>query len=628
MSSRNIPGVSFVYRDEGRFVPFITGDVTDSVLIMGCAVDGPVNVPIRVNSKNVESLFGPAVYDHVYRSPETTSAGDPKAGRYNGNSLVKAFAEVSQGGCTDIILMRIGDATGTVCAHAVPANATYANSAYTAASGAANLNTLLGVTIKSKFPGSVYNGIGMTLTWNVGGGSVTGDATLVINQDLKKKGRALTIDIRKGGVMLTKRQLIERINGNVRNGSLIAIPAANETNLDEDVVLSTTTPGVNTKYYILSGGIDGVRVANQFDTAAKMYSALMGSDEAAAADELTEVSPLAMLESIEADVIYLACLYADENVGSEATPKTVVKQFGKAVYTAACNEYPMIGVVGTSPAVSPDASTVSTIVDNLTSEFTGTASDALVTGNVNKLKMGYFLSADADTGLSTLNYHDEDMNTDIDLGRFVLCVASDVLFSNAKIGAYYETGAGTYAGLISTLPPHRSSTNMPVPGVKQLGFAYTNRQISRVSGGQPYDETLRENGLGGSYVTFRKSSTGQIVVNLDNSCALRTSDYASYQVTYIVNMVASGMKRVVEPFIGMAAHETTKSALENQVKKFLDYMAETRAIAGGDGEGYKFEVSASGVDNLLGRINIDLSLKPALQIKMINVVISVDPNGV
>ncbi len=88
MANQNIPGVSFEFKDTGRLVPVITGPITDSVLIIGNAVDGPVNVPVRVTGKNVEQIFGPVAYDALYESPN----GDKDLGRYNGNNLVKAYA--------------------------------------------------------------------------------------------------------------------------------------------------------------------------------------------------------------------------------------------------------------------------------------------------------------------------------------------------------------------------------------------------------------------------------------------------------------------------------------------------------------------------------------------------------
>lgn len=621
MATTNSPGVQFEYMDDGRLVPVVTGPVTDTVFIIGNAVDGPINTPVRVTAKNVESVFGPVVYNSVYTSPN----GVRDNGKYNGNNLVKAYSEVVQGGCTDVIMMRLGDATHSPAASAAPA----ASDEYVPQTSGDALDTVLGIEISAKYPGTVYNGIGMTATWTVTGtapDTVLTSATLTIRQDLKKKGRSLTYTINSGAdTTLTKRELIHLINSDPRNFSIAASSVA-DSNLDEPVSLSAETSG-DTKYWVLDGGVDGTR--KDFSTAANLYNALMGWDgtddgtAALNADVPAEESPFAKLETLETDVVYLSCLYADENVGSTGTPQSIAVPLAKALHEASKNDYPMVGVLGTAPTVNSIPTKVSTIVDSLIQQRTGIASDALTSNGA--LKMGYFVAKD-DAGQTAFDWVDSDTNKVVDLGRYILLVAGpDVLISNPKLGQYVETGAGVYAGLLTTVPPNRATTNMQLPGVTHLTYTFTNRQLNKLAGGQPYDESTGDSGMGGSYVLFRRNIAGNIVINLDNTCAGRDSDYASYQVLYVVNMVASGLKKVVEPFIGMSAHATTKSALDNAVKKFLDYIAETRAIAGGEGTGYTFSITATGIDQLLGRINIELQLRPALQIKMINVSISVTP---
>lgn len=635
MATQNIPGVSFHYKDEGRFVPVVSGPITDTVLIIGLAVDGPVNTPVRVNAKNVEQVFGPVVYDQYYTSTWDAATaqptnGDRDYGRYNGNSLVKAYAEVVQGGCTDIILMRVGDPEGTIAKQATPviADTPDATGKYKKAATQTGdtLSTLLGVDITARYPGMVYNGIGIKLTYTVSASALSGNAYLEIHQELKRKGRVLTLQIADNGVAITKRQLIEKVNSDLRNNSIVAVSQANETNLDAAIPFNLNkTNGTYTSYFVLDGGTDGNRA--DFGTAKAIYEALMGGSDAAASGDPDEESAFARLETTEADIVLMAAIYADENIGDASNPQTIMVPFAKAIHTASKNDYPMIGVCGTKPVVDSIPVKVGTVVDNLAiAQYTGQAADAFADSAKTMLKLGYFLSMDPDLKTTRFHWIDPELNEVVDLGRYILCVGGpDVWLSNAKIGQYVDSGAGVYAGLLSTLPPYRAVTNMTLPGVGQLAWAFSNRQLNKVAGGTPYDEVYKESGAGGSYVLFRKNIAGNIVVNLDNSCASRQSDYASYQVSYIVNMVASGIKRVVEPFIGMAAHTTTKTALENQVRKFLDLVAETRAIAGGEGVGYDFAISASGVDQMLGRINIDLTLRPALQIKAVNVTISVAP---
>jgi hypothetical protein len=543
------------------------------------------------------------------------------------------------GGCTNIMLMRIGDVPGVKCAQALPAGATYASAngveTFTPG-GSGNLGTILGIDLKAMYPGSIYNNLGMTLTVDTNTNGVTG-AFLDIRQDLKRKGRSIRYTIADATTALSKRDLISKINNDLRNLSIVAASQANDTTLDAVVPFTgcASPPSARTvRQFCLTGGTDGVR--NDYGTTdlAKqqgIYQALMGSAGAVATGTADEDSPFAKLEMVEADVVYLAALYADENVGTTLAPMTAAVSFASALHNAACNDYPMVGVMGAKPTIDSVPAKVSTIVNKLTTVRSAQASDALVNPTDGSLlNMGWFISDDPGAKQNAFDAIDADYNEKIDLGRYILLVAGpDVVLSSPRLGQYVETGAGVYAGLLSTVPPNRAATNMTLTSVGQLAFTFTNKQLNRLCGGQPYDLINRTNGTGGSYVVFRKSMTGDIIVNLDNTCANRDSDYASYQVFSIVNRVASGLKRVVMPFIGLAASTTTKTAMENQIRTFLDQIAATGAIAGGEGVGYEFSVSASGADQLLGRVNIDLTLHPAMQIKAINVTISVaPPNGV
>lgn len=70
---------------------------TESVLILGTAIDGPVMEPVAVDARSVYELFGKA-----------TSNGVP-----NGSTLVQAFEEAYRAGSRDIRLMRISGAKAT-----------------------------------------------------------------------------------------------------------------------------------------------------------------------------------------------------------------------------------------------------------------------------------------------------------------------------------------------------------------------------------------------------------------------------------------------------------------------------------------------------------------------------------
>ena len=93
----NLPGYQTVLTG-GNMV--ITSNVatTQSVLLIGTAVDGPVNQPIRITSlTQAEAVFGPM------------AAG----GVRNGSTLVSGFQEAVEAGCQDVRLLRYSGVKAT-----------------------------------------------------------------------------------------------------------------------------------------------------------------------------------------------------------------------------------------------------------------------------------------------------------------------------------------------------------------------------------------------------------------------------------------------------------------------------------------------------------------------------------
>lgn len=89
----NLPGMLIEFKDGGSSLRFDDTEVnTDSMLILGTAVDGPVMEPVAVTIDTAELLFG----------SDVNSNNVP-----NGSTLVHAFKQAYDTGCRDIRLMRI-----------------------------------------------------------------------------------------------------------------------------------------------------------------------------------------------------------------------------------------------------------------------------------------------------------------------------------------------------------------------------------------------------------------------------------------------------------------------------------------------------------------------------------------
>ena len=95
----NLPGMLVEFKDGGQALRFNEVETaTDSLLLLGTAVDGPLMEPIAVDIDTVELLLG----------SDVKSNGTP-----NGATLVHAFKQAYDAGCQDIRVMRISGEKAT-----------------------------------------------------------------------------------------------------------------------------------------------------------------------------------------------------------------------------------------------------------------------------------------------------------------------------------------------------------------------------------------------------------------------------------------------------------------------------------------------------------------------------------
>ncbi len=98
----NLPGVEFVTID-GQLVAVQDRPLTQAILVVGPALDGPINTIIPLNNiGDVEAIYGKMTFSSVYVGPQGQTTG------YSGNGLVKAVREISAGGGADIRMLRVG----------------------------------------------------------------------------------------------------------------------------------------------------------------------------------------------------------------------------------------------------------------------------------------------------------------------------------------------------------------------------------------------------------------------------------------------------------------------------------------------------------------------------------------
>ena len=95
----NLPGMLVEFKDGGQALRFNDVETnTDSLLLLGTSIDGPVMEPIAVDIDTVELLLG----------SDVKSNGVP-----NGATLLHAFRQAYDAGCQDIRVMRISGEQAT-----------------------------------------------------------------------------------------------------------------------------------------------------------------------------------------------------------------------------------------------------------------------------------------------------------------------------------------------------------------------------------------------------------------------------------------------------------------------------------------------------------------------------------
>jgi hypothetical protein len=103
----NLPGHLTEFKDGGlQLTKEVNPPATDSILLLGTAVDGPIMEPVKVDSQTYETVFGKVV---------------DEMGIPNGATLCQGFEEAYAAGCRDIRLMRV---SGAVASYVLEGTAT------------------------------------------------------------------------------------------------------------------------------------------------------------------------------------------------------------------------------------------------------------------------------------------------------------------------------------------------------------------------------------------------------------------------------------------------------------------------------------------------------------------------
>jgi len=167
-------------------------------------------------------------------------------------------------------------------------------------------------------------------------------------------------------------------------------------------------------------------------------------------------------------------------------------------------------------------------------------------------------------------------------------------------------GAAAYGGFLTSLQPHSAPTNKNIPNLSaQVDLSAT--QCNRLAGRR--------------ITTFQTRATGFVVSNAitgaHNVSRYIRSDYVRLSTVRIVDAVIEIVRSVGDRFIGEPNTAPARNAMQAEIDKSLRQLKLARALVA-----YRFIISASPDQQVLGEAQIDMTLVPAFELTNISVNIS------
>lgn len=564
-----LPGFNTDIRD-GYVVPAATPPSTEKITIIGMALDGPVDKPMRVSSfSEAERLFGPIVYKNGYKD---CSASPAESGAWSGNSLIQAAWEAFSAGAGNIELVRVGGV---------------------AASSATAFGGSLSVT--AIYPGTAYNAATLTVATGATNYTVT------ITQNSSKGLSPLAFTVPAATTNLA--QFCAIVNSYPGNNSVKVTVAPEAANL----FVSSLTSGVAT----LASGTYGTRAPG--DTYASSVAALY--------TQMTSANgTFALLGDLETSIVLMAGVYADDVVGSGGTKyiTSMAQELGEFVFNLTKENYPAIGVIGLYPVADSTPVDAKATADNSWgSAATGQASGAYVTGTVNeRLKMGYLMK-------NGFTYSDPDSGATVDIGRAVIVCAGTAVGNHRDLGNYLTSPASYVAGLISATPANIGITNKVLPGIQGILTNLPKATISTLIDGIGKDDTTSTLG-GGAYVVLRHDYlNGGVRVVKDVTASKRASDFTGLTTIRITNLVVKTVQSILNPYISKPYKETLQRSMETDLRAGLQSLADKDCLVGGEGQGFGFKLTPYGSGTYTD-ILVELFIRPVTQISGFRLIVTVN----
>lgn len=315
-------------------------------------------------------------------------------------------------------------------------------------------------------------------------------------------------------------------------------------------------PSITTAANSLAGGSDGTTLSN-----GKLYDQLTSAYDALENYEVQIVVPMgAYIDSTKSSFNQITGLPQDVNAEFQV-------QLDEFLESHSINVKESIGVLGVEPLDTVSLAKVKDWVKRLTETNLG---DPLRSANIMPLLES----------------------------RYINIVAFEPVFDNLGGIPYTANGQAAYAGMISSLQPHHSPTNKPIPNALRTRFDLSNSQLEALSG-------MR-------YVTMRRKPGKNPVITDAVTAAPKNSDFVRLSTLRITFAAMDVVRKVCDPFIGQPNTPAKRNAMEAAITKGLHSMVEVGAL-----NKFSFNLGSSPTQQVQGFIDVDLVLVPVFEIRRV-----------
>lgn len=217
--------------------------------------------------------------------------------------------------------------------------------------------------------------------------------------------------------------------------------------------------------------------------------------------------------------------------------------------------------------------------------------------NIDGLAEGGFIATE--TGwLDDAQVYDRN-DRPVDIGKYLSVVGAQAIMANpTSTGAYKASGAAVYAGFVASLPANSAPTNKVIPGVR-LPFRVSVSKLDTLAGHR--------------VVMFQNKSKGIVVADAPTA-ARPDSDYQRLTTIRIVKEAIDAIRTVGDPFLGESITGARLAALDTAIEQALVKLQKAGYL-----QRFRHAVSSTPTEQVQGKVNIELVLVPAFELRQITV---------